>query len=735
MSDPHDQKSVNRATPAEHRPRARSVRSLLLQLVFACIIPAVIGAGLLLYQAYRSGRSQIERDALQTTRAMSLSVDAHLIKSITLAQALATSTEFARLDLAGFHRHATELVRLVESGTNVVVSDLEGNQVVNTRLAFGAALPRLRSLDQLRRVRETLKPAISDVYMGGITGRPVISIDVPVFSGSTMTHLLSIGLDLQQLNRILAAQRLPPDWVGSIVDRSGTNVARSRASQEYAGTRASPQTLAPILAATEGTFEWRTREGVPSLFVFSRSPLSNWSVVVAIPLDSVQAELWRNLALLGLGATTLLTLGGALAWGLGGRVSGSVRALVAVASSLGAGQPLGRLVLPVREANEVAAEMETASQRLMQREQALHEAHEVLALSRAELEQAQRVAGMASWRWDASTGKETHASNMYTLIGHAVEPGSGTTMQALYPPETWQQVSAARQAALASGGSFSLELQIVRADGTTGWVNSRGEAVRDAQGGIVGLRGTVQDITERKRYDDELRRSNAELEQFAYVASHDLQEPLRMVASYTELLAQRYKGKLDERGDKYIFYAVDGAKRMQRLVSDLLAYSRVGSEGKPLETVATDAVLARVLEMLAPLILEAGAVVEVTPLPEVQGDESQLAQLFQNLIGNAVKFRGTQTPRVCIDARPDAGRWVFSVADNGIGIEPQYTEQIFQMFQRLHARDEYEGSGIGLAIAKRIVERHGGKLWFESTPGMGTTFHFSLLSAAAKAQS
>ncbi len=202
-----------------------------------------------------------------------------------------------------------------------------------------------------------------------------------------------------------------------------------------------------------------------------------------------------------------------------------------------------------------------------------------------------------------------------------------------------------------------------------------------------------------------------------------------MVANYTELLAQRYKGKLDEKADKYIHYASDGAHRMQRLVADLLAYSRVGSQGKALLPVASDAVVDRVLHSLRKVIQETHATVERDRLPTVMADELQLGQLFQNLIGNAVKFRSDEAPRIAIKAVFEGVRWHFSVADNGIGMEMQYADRIFQMFQRLHEIGKYEGSGIGLAIAKRIVERHGGRIWVESQPGAGTTFHLTLLAA------
>ncbi|MEZ4369697.1 MAG: PAS domain S-box protein [Polyangiaceae bacterium] len=238
----------------------------------------------------------------------------------------------------------------------------------------------------------------------------------------------------------------------------------------------------------------------------------------------------------------------------------------------------------------------------------------------------------------------------------------------------------------------------------------------------------IIDITARKNADDELRRSNAELEQFAYVASHDLQEPLRMVATYTELLAKRYSGQLDDKADRYIHYAVDGAHRMQQLVSDVLAYSRVGSQGQPLAKVDSGKVCQRVLAMLSATIAEAKADVVVGELPVVWADEGQLGQLLQNLIGNALKFRSAQ-PRVEIRAQSLGGAWQFKVSDNGIGIDPQFASRVFQMFQRLHGRERYSGSGIGLSIAKRIVERHGGDIWLDTSGAEGTTFCFTLQAA------
>ena len=275
------------------------------------------------------------------------------------------------------------------------------------------------------------------------------------------------------------------------------------------------------------------------------------------------------------------------------------------------------------------------------------------------------------------------------------------------------------------------EVNIVRFGQEPGWAEMRmDETEWKGESAYLVL---FHDITDRKRAEEaleqkaeELARSNAELEQFAYVASHDLQEPLRMVSSYMQLLERRYKDQLDSDASEFIAFAVDGATRMQRLIKDLLVYSRVGTKGKEFAPTDCETIFEQAMTNVQIAFKESGGQMSHDPLPVVMADDVQLGQLFQNLIGNALKFHGDQPPCVQVSAEQKENQWIFSFTDKGIGIDPEFSDRIFEIFQRLHSREEYSGTGIGLAVCKKIVERHGGRIWMKSKPREGTTFYFTI---------
>jgi signal transduction histidine kinase len=378
----------------------------------------------------------------------------------------------------------------------------------------------------------------------------------------------------------------------------------------------------------------------------------------------------------------------------------------------------------------IALELGDLSWEIVERKRA----EESLRRNRELLDETGDLARVGGWELNLATQKLewTRATRRIHEVGDDYQPELATGVS-FYAPDSVPVISEAVRRAIEGTEPFDLELPLITAKQNHLWVRAIGRAYQE-KGRTVRIGGVLHDITARKQQEAELRkllaelkRSNEELEQFAYIASHDLQEPLRMVASYTQLLAQRYKGRLDQDADDFIGFAVDGATRMQRLINDLLVFSRAGNRGQPLTRIASQEAYDDALRNLTLTINDTGAVVTHDPLPSLHADAGQLVQLFQNLVGNAIKFHQPDVPpHVHVTARLAADEWIFSVADNGIGIAPQYHERIFVIFQRLHSRRKYSGTGIGLALCRRIVERHQGRLWVESAEGRGTTFFFTM---------
>jgi PAS domain S-box-containing protein len=350
-----------------------------------------------------------------------------------------------------------------------------------------------------------------------------------------------------------------------------------------------------------------------------------------------------------------------------------------------------------------------------------------LRMSEERLRLAQNQGNVGVWDWNTVTDELHFTPELEELYG--LSPGTIKTYEdwrKLTHPDDIIKTEEERDRKISNHEHFDLEFRVFHNSGNIHWLTARGGAIYNDQGEAVRVLGINMDITERKMIEDALRESNKELEQFAYVSSHDLQEPLRMVTSFTQLLERRYKGKLDDDADDYIEFIVDGAKRMKTLIDDLLLFSRLTTEPRKYENINLNNVLDVVLLNLKSAIEENNVKITLDQLPNVTGDASRFIQVFQNLIGNAIKFNDKEIPEIHISAQKAGNEWIFIVRDNGIGMDKKYFETIFSVFKRLHTRQDYEGTGIGLAIIKKIIQQHGGHIWVKSEIGKGSTFYFTI---------
>ncbi len=357
------------------------------------------------------------------------------------------------------------------------------------------------------------------------------------------------------------------------------------------------------------------------------------------------------------------------------------------------------------------------------------EAEARIAESEERYELAVRGSSVGLWDWSVKTGELFWSDRFKEIIGISDEdfrPRYEEFSERLHP-EDKEAIEKALFSHVKYQTPYDVEYRLRKTDDTYVWIHARGQAIWDEQGNATRMAGSVDDITVSKEAQEEVLRSNAELERFAYMASHDLQEPLRMVSNFTQLLEKQYSEKLDARALEYIEYASSGAVRMQRLVRDLLEYARIGNEAESFELIDLNGLKTSIQENLSASIEHTEAVIEWAVLPAILAEPVRISSVFQNLIGNAIKYRKPDVaPKISITAELVSEQWIFSVSDNGIGMKQQYCEKIFEPFKRLHRKEEYSGTGMGLTICRKIIERLGGKIWATSELGQGSTFHFSL---------
>lgn len=729
------------SSAARSRPKT-SLRDALVSLYAALFLPLVfLGTALLVHQ-WQQQRELAKSTLAEEAASLGVAVEREVALDLAVLNTLTALPDFDRRDWAALHATATLAARS-RPGSWIVVTEPGGQYLLNTVMPFGTPLPNMRlatgwpaevewkgrklpfpSWNNFAVPLETGKPYFSNLMYGPVAKAPVVAITVPAFRPDGSRYVMSLAYTPEAYVKLLMAQSAQDGLLRAIVDQQGLVIARSSGAEDFVGRRGNPPFDKDLdRLPREGGGEVTSLDGRPVFFAYRRVDVNGWTVAVATPRDVVLAPARR--VMWAWAAVLLLTglIGLAVAVRLWRRVAMPLAELAAqvrsheadrselLPASIAEIEVLRQAMIDASHEQQVRREAERARELAERRFRLVVEASPTGIL----MVDDQGVITLVNRRVEDLFGyarDELLGQGVGLLVPQSRRDGHGVHLAGYFRTATARAMGAGRDlhGRRKDGSEMPIEIGLVPIETGEG---------RFALASIV-------DISERKRAEDELRRSNHDLEQFAYIASHDLQEPLRMVANYTGLLGDRYRGRLDDKADRYIHYAVDGAKRMQALITDLLSFSRVGARAAVLLPVDASKVMAQLLDMLRRSDPEHAACIEVGPLPWVLAEEAQLKQVFQNLITNAIKFRSERPLRIVVTATRDDGMWRLTVADNGIGFDPRYAERIFQMFQRLHDRGHYDGSGIGLAIVQRIVERHGGQVWAESTPGEGSRIGFSI---------
>ena len=686
---------MNRALP--------SIRRLLLTLALACVVPvALLSFGLITYH-YQRERAQIEAGTVATARALMANVDERLLGVQLALMGLAKSPQLAAGDLRQFREEALALTRAGQV-RNIVLLDAGGHQVMNTRVDFGSPLPAEVHPQMFEPVR-TGKPMAMNLFRTPIGNQLMVGLGIPVQAGGAGVYGINANIEPIVLEAALRRQKLPPGWIAAVLDGNGVIVARTHDHDRYLGTPARPALVQRIREVPEDAVESVTVDGVPVVTAFSRSPQSGWSIAIGIPRAELAQPMRESMWLWLAGTAAVLLLTAWLARRLARRVAGSIEALGAAVRGIGHGTHLS---LPA----PAFLEAEQLGQTFLHATAALHDAD--MSLQRSE----ERLSAILDTATDAIVTANEHGH--IVLVNKAALNMFGLeTDEALARPLDLLIPGVSRQAPQAG----PQVLQLRRADGSSFPAEASISVTHQEEGRLFTV--ILRDITERERQKAALVHSNLELQQFAFVASHDLRAPLKSIVGFMNMLASRHANGLGPAGLALIARAQRAAVRMDLLTHDLLAYARLDGQSRSPEPVDCGAAAADALALLKDEVRACGARVHIGPLPTVTGYRTQLVRLFQNLLDNALKYNAG-APEIAVAAQRQGDEWVFSVRDNGIGIEEKYLGQIFDVFKRLHTEREYPGTGMGLAVCRRVVERHGGRIWVTSQPGQGSTFFFSL---------
>lgn len=701
--------------------RTLSIRANLAILVAVCLLPAMVAAAGILVYHYQQQRAQLISETVSSARTLKKTVDSEFATAQTALEVLATSPHLKNQNFSAFHAQASEVIAL-SFINNIALVAPGGQQLVNTARPYGEILPKSALGEQVNRVLTGGQSEVSGLLVGAVLKRPLLSMTVPVRMGQTVSYVLSGVVLPAQLQKIINNSSQPRDRFVVIFDKSGIIGARSHEPGRFVGKSVAPGLAARLKEVNEDAFEVRTLEGVPVVSVFSRSEVTGWGVAIGIPTQTLTAGLRYSMWQLATLTALLLCLGLATAWWMGGRISRAIDKLMQPAIDLAQGRTVKVPGLAFKEAEALGGA-------LIQTSKVLETTTNALKSSEIRLRSILQSAMDAIITVDDAQTVVLFNSAAAVMFACPAEQALGQSVTQFIPSrfhsEYFDYVQKNRSASdgaevfgivgnaigrRSQGDEFPLEVSYSNVTAPDGIFHTL----------------IIRDITSRVQAFKALERSNLDLQQFAYVASHDLKTPLRSISGFVQILERNHADKLDDDALVLIRRTALAAKRLEQLTDDMLSFARVNSDPSPFVRVDSAEVVEEAIHLLDAVIKSTSAVVTVGDLPCVMGDWTQLVQLFLNLMGNGLKYCQGCAPVLHVSALVENNEWVFSVKDNGIGIDAKHHRKIFEIFKRLHTQTEYAGTGIGLAVCHRIVERHHGKIWVESSVGEGSTFRFTL---------
>jgi len=708
---------------------AQQIRYGLFIFTLLSLVPT---AGLLIYLSSQAQVRQVMAVQQERSRATAREIDAYLDDLQRKLGYLARVRGLTDLDQTTQQRLLEALTRHNDAYETVALTDVDGNVGASVSPYDIPIAQDVSELGVFRRALATQSDFIGPVEVDSTTKLPIVTVGVPVRNEQDqVAGVLLARINLKFLWFVVSRVAVGETGYVYIADTRNVVIAEKGSRPETFQLQPiaqPPFSITSTAALVSPSEPYTGLHGTEVIGSASRIASTNWTVVVELPTTEaygpVRQSLQVLLAALALAALVALSAG----FIYSRQIMQPLDRLTTAAERISTGDLHTSVSIGSRDEFGLLA---TTFNSMTSQLRGLFEA---LRKERNFVSAILDIAGALIVVQDPQ-GRIVRFNRACTqTTGYDIETVRGRPIwEVVLPPEAVAPVQAVFEQMQTAMTPLASEHAWLTRDGQQRMIAWSHTTLRDDMGAPEFIVSVGIDITERKQTEAQLvaltrnlQQSNHDLEQFAYVASHDLQEPLRMVTSYVQLLAKRYNGRLDDKADRYIAYAVDGAARMQTLINDLLQYSRVGRQDVTLTEIDAERALQRALTNLKLAVNESQATITHDRLPGIYADASQLTQVFQNLIGNALKFRGTEPPLIHIGVQQTPTEWIFSVRDNGIGIEPQYSERIFTMFQRLHSRGEYPGTGIGLAICKKIVERHHGWINVVSEPGHGATFSFSI---------